>query len=352
MFFGTARPLGHPAVTTPPQGGFLPSTASPCPTDPAASRPTAVNPYPAVQPGLYSAQKQEPEKGWFGLPKLDLGKLFRRKPNPTNGPVGAPTAIQPNPNAWRGANPAPTAIGYPPQMTDAGIRQPDWNHPDPPPLGNGTGSNLSPPVYGTATAEPGAQTGSGPQAAAPQWNPQSPYAAPYAVPPGSNATPATPPQALPLTALPPQAGQLRAATPLAPSAQARQATRIAAPTPYAGPTGTLFGGTGSPHAHENGFVKPTFWDRLSVWWKDVTTPRRDHPRAALLPPGQVWQNLQNRLEPRPRTPGQDPFSAQRGAAYPVYSPDTGAASAMQRHNYSPALLPPPRPQLPGSIPRW
>lgn len=352
MFLGTARPLGNPAVTTAPQGGLLPGTASPYPPNPAARGQVAAQPYPIGRPGAYSAPKQESEKGWFGLPKLDLGKLFRRKPqNPTYGPVAAPTALQPSPSAWRGTNPAEAAIGYPPQVTGEGIRQPEWNHPDPPQFGNGMGNNLPPPVYGTSTAEAGAGTDSG-AAAVPQWNPHNPYAAPYAVPPSSDSTRATNPPALPLTALPPQGGQIGAATPLAPSAQARQAARIAAPTPYAGPTGTLFGGTGSPIPHGNGFAKPTFWDRVTVWWKDVTTPRRDNPRAALLPPGQVWQNLQNRLEPRPQTPGQDPFSAQRGAAYPVYSPDAGAASAMQRHNYSPALLPPPRPQLPGSIPRW
>jgi len=355
MFFGAARPLSNPAVTSAPipQGGISPGAASPYAPNTGGEWQAGVSPYAAGQPGPYPAPKQEPEKGWFGLPKLDLGKLFRRKPqNPTYGPVAAPTAIPPNPNAWRGANSAGAAIASPSPTTGEVLRQPDWNRPDPPRLsGNGTGSNLPPPGYGTFNSVPGASANAGTQAAAPQWNPQSPYAAPYAMPPSSDSAWATTPPELPLTALPPQGGWSGTA-PLTPSGQARQTTRIAAPTPYAGPTGTLFGGTGSPTPHGSGFGKPTFWDRVNVWWKDVTTPRRDNPRAALLPPSQAWHNLQSRLEPRPQTPGQDPFTAQRGETYRIYSTGPGAASTMDRRNYSPALLPPPRPQLPGSIPRW
>ncbi|NMC20316.1 MAG: hypothetical protein GYA33_07830 [Thermogutta sp.] len=369
MFYGTARPLINPAAASPsPQGGLSPGGSSPYALFPNGGAPPnggaqpGVGPYAAGQPGPYAIPRQEPKKGWFGLPKLDLsklglGKVFRRKPqNPTYGPVAAPTAIQPNPSAWREAATAGASAGYPPQTTGEVIRQPDWNRPDPPRF-SGTATNVPPQVYGGVTSVPGASTGVEARAAAPQWNPQNPYAAPYAVPPRSDPAWATTPQDLPLTALPPQGGQAEPSMPLNSAGESSQVARIASPTPYAGPSGTLFGGTGTPPATaptpDGGvFGKPTFWDRVKVWWKDVTTPRRDNPRAALLPPGQAWHNLQSRLEPRPQTPGQDPFTAQRGEPYAVDAAEPGAASAMQRRNYSPALLPPPQPQLPGSVSRW
>ncbi|WP_460184723.1 hypothetical protein [Thermopirellula anaerolimosa] len=363
-FYGTARPLTGPAAanSTAWSNGVAPGASPTYGVYSGGIAQGGVGPYATTQPGPYPAPRQQPEKGWFGLPKLDLskldlGKLFRRKSpqNPAYAPVPAPASITTNTNAWRGVNTAGTSVGYPNGMQGDVIRQPQWNPQDPQrPSGNGTGNIIPPSGYGASVPASGVSTGSA-LATNPPWNSQNPYAAPYAVPPQTDSAWATTPQNLPLTASMPQGVGSRGTATLPSSGRATETMRIASPTPYAGPTGTLFGGAGAtPVAPpEGGFIgKPTFLDRVKVWWKDVTTPRRDHPRAALLPPNQTWQNLQSRLQPRPQTPGRDPFTVQRGVSYPVDAGTPGAASTMQRSNYSPALLPPPRPQLPGSIPRW
>lgn len=373
MFSGTARPLNSPTAPTSPQyqGGFLPGGSSPNAPYPAAGPQPGLGPYAAGQPGAYAVPKQEPEKGWFGLPKLDLGKLFRRTspPNPAHADVAAPTvgrrlSILPNTNTWRRSGTAEAAVRDPAPTpgatTSATIRQPEWNPQDPLRSAdyaagtNFAGTNAPSSAYGSVPGPAGTNLGNATPAAGPRWDPQSPYAAPYAVPPQTN--PAWAPQDLPLRAIPAQ-GAGTAAAPLSASGEVASRMRIASPTPYGGPTGTLFGGTGvspstAPSPDAGIFGKPTFWDRVKVWWKDVTNPRRDHPRAALLPPGQAWNRLQDRLQPRSQLPDQDPFTAQRGQAHAADPARWGAASTMQGRNYSPALLPPPRPQLPGSIPRW
>lgn len=373
MFSGAARPLHNPTAVTSPQyqGGFSPGGSSANVPYPTAGPQPGLGPYAAGRPGAYAVPKQEPKKGWFGLPKLDLGKLFRRTPppNPAYADVAAPPAgrrqsILPNTNAWRGSGTADVpGRDFPPTpgaTTSTTIRRPEWNPQDPLRSADRTagtnfaGTNAPPSASGSFTGPAGGNFGNATPAAGPRWDPQSPYATPYAVPPQSNS--AWAPRELPLTALPPQTAGT-AAAPLTAPREGTSRMRIASPAPYGGPTGTLFGGPGvapsaAPSPEAGFFGKPTFWDRVKVWWKDVTSPRRDHPRAALLPPSQAWNRLEDRLRPRPQLPGQDPFTAQRGGPFAVDSAPWGAASTMQGRNYSPALLPPPRPQLPGSIPRW
>jgi len=365
MFYGTARPLSHPAAMAGPYasrtpGGFSSGGQSSYTPYPGAGATAGALPY--SPPGSPIVPPREPERGWFGLPKLDLSKLklnldkwFQRKPRP-QGPATppAPAMLVPsNRYAWRGSPSGNAAAGYPPSADGNAIRQPDWNHVDPPQTGLGSGGRgVASPNDGLPVTTPGMDRRT--RWPSSTWDPRNPYAAPYAVPPQADADGGTRLQALPLTALPPTeqpVGASSAATPSSVPGDPRFAWRAS--------NGGVATSSGSPavspalapaNAEGSFFGKPNFWDRVKVWWKDVTTPRRDRPRTAFLPPRQAWQNLQSRLQPRPQIPGQDPFAAQRGGWGTSYTSDPAAMMGYSR--YSPAILPPPPPHLPGSIPHW
>lgn len=87
-------------------------------------------------------------------------------------------------------------------------------------------------------------------------------------------------------------------------------------------------------------AQPTVLDRIRAWWADVTAPKGVQGRRMLLPPGgQAQPSIFGRAQTAPQA---DPFTIRAG---PV-STLPPASSAGSFSGGSPAVLPPPSPQLP------
>jgi len=92
-------------------------------------------------------------------------------------------------------------------------------------------------------------------------------------------------------------------------------------------------------------ASPSLMDRIRTWWADVTAPKGIQGRQALLPsqPGSGRLLGAGFRERSPSVPSTDPFSSYGVAsAGSVSAPSPGVSVTHQ----SPAVLPPPAPQLP------
>ncbi|ASV72678.1 hypothetical protein THTE_0076 [Thermogutta terrifontis] len=140
---------------------------------------------------------------------------------------------------------------------------------------------------------------------------------------GWAASTTNPPATASGTAIPRPSGQI--ATPRWPSA-----TAPGAPSPPY--PGTTAWGTATPG------TQPSLWERIRNWWADVTAPKGVQGRAALLPSaGQARQGIFRTSPP----PASDPFTSR---TVPVPSSSNTQGSVLP--GGSPAVLPPPAPQLP------
>jgi len=117
---------------------------------------------------------------------------------------------------------------------------------------------------------------------------------------------------------------------------------MAMPFPSASqPNAGIWNGTASPRQEKS--TLPLI-DRIRNWWADVTAPKGIQGRQALLPPGPANGRLLGAgFRGRSSVPTTDPFSNYGpGTAGAVMSGASGGALSQQ----SPAVLPPPAPQLP------
>lgn len=108
------------------------------------------------------------------------------------------------------------------------------------------------------------------------------------------------------------------------------------------PNAAIWNGTISPRQEK---TTPPLIDRIRAWWADVTAPKGIQGRQALLPPGPSGGRLlgagfRGRSSSVPVT---DPFSNYAPGAPGLVMPGTSGAAFSQQ---SPAVLPPPAPQLP------
>ena len=107
------------------------------------------------------------------------------------------------------------------------------------------------------------------------------------------------------------------------------------------PNAATWNGIGSPRQEKS--TLPLI-DRIRNWWADVTAPKGIQGRQALLPPGPANGRLLGAgFRGRSSVPATDPFSSYGpGTAGSVMSGASGGTLSQQ----SPAVLPPPTPQLP------
>lgn len=260
-----------------------------------------------------------------------------------SGPVWNPvTGISPpgnmvttaRPETWNG-QPRPQVSAY---VTPYAL----------PPQQNGSGALTTPPLTPGPQSGDGAGAGGSWSGPASAFSPQSPSGTPGSprtvgdgrfdqgwtvateVPPPGSATP-------PASMSGPISGP-SAVSPGSPSASVPGSSGVYMVTPGASVTpGT---GWSSPGTVPAPTPKPSLLDRIRVWWADVTAPKGAQGRQMLLPPGRQPQGgIFRQLQPAPQT---DPFTVRTGPVYALPS----ASSPGLFPGSSPAVLPPPSPQLP------
>ncbi|MGB9688212.1 hypothetical protein [Thermogutta sp.] len=362
---GSARKVEvPPAVITAPRNAVPLSSGISTPTivPPGTVYSPSVVPYPYGTPAPVPPLQEQP-RPFLGI---SLPRLFNRnrsaEPSPFarwwNSLWGKPPA-----NALQGppssSAPSGTVIAGP----GAPATSPSW----------GGGSGSATVISSPGSPRPSTTSGGNPLAAQ-GW---SAYAVPYALPPSGSSPTLVPP---PLTATPavqtpavPASKSAGTGVPGLPSgasgtsdspfpntfsggwgASATNLSATASGTVATGPSahvsppawpsspgsqlqlppypGTVGASSASPGA------RPSVWDRVKKWWSDVTAPKGVQGRAALLPPGGQPRPGVFRASP---PPASDPFTSRTSSV-----PSWATPQATVLPSGSPAVLPPPAPQLP------
>jgi len=351
-----------PAVITAPRNAVPLSSGTSAPTtvSPGAIYSPSIVPYPYGTPAPVPPLQEQP-RPFLGI---SLPRLFNR--NRTAEP--SPLARWWNSLWGKTSASVPSGVGsspVPPGTTIAGTASPGTS----PVWGNGSSTVISSPGSPGLSTIPGANPPS-----ARGW---SAYAVPYALPPSGSSPTLVPP---PLTATPavqtPAGGASNSSGTGVPGLSAGMSGASTSPSqntfsggwaasatnPPSTVSGTIIPGPSRQNAVSPGpsatvpglappaypgtsalgtaapGARPSLWERIKNWWADATAPKGVQGRAALLPSGGQPRPGVFRASP---PPASDPFTSRTGPA-----PSWSSPQASVFPSGSPAVLPPPAPQLP------